>query len=43
MTGCEVEAEGGTLDEMGGVLQVPIRRRENSRLRELLKAIARVL
>ena len=39
ITGCGVEAEGGALDEMGGVLQVPICRRENSRLRELLKAI----
>ena len=38
-TGREVEAEGRASDEMGGVLQVPIHRRENSRLRELLKAI----
>ena len=35
MTGHEVEAEGGALDEMGGVLLVPICRRENSKLREL--------
>ena len=39
MTSREVGVEGGAADEMGGVLQVPIRRRENSRLRELLKAI----
>ena len=30
---------GGASDEVGGVLQVPIRRRENSKLRDLLKAI----
>ena len=29
MTGHEVEAEGGAWDEMGGVLQVPIHRRES--------------
>ena len=39
MTSREVGAEGGASDEMGGILQVPVRRRENSRLRELLKAI----
>ena len=33
---CEV---GGASREVGGVFQVPIRRRENSKLRELLKAI----
>ena len=35
ITNREVEAEGGALDEMGGVLQVPICRTENSKLREL--------
>ena len=29
MTGREVKAEGGALDEMGGVLQVPIHQRES--------------
>ena len=39
VTGRGVEAEGRASDEMGGILQVPVRRRENSRLRDLLKAI----
>ena len=43
-TGNEVEGAShqdaaGTSHEVGGVLQVPIRRRENSKLRDLLKAI----
>ena len=35
MTDHEVEAEGGALDELGGILLVTICRRENSKLREL--------
>lgn len=37
--GASHQEMGGVLHKVGGVLDVPIRRRENSKLRELLKAI----